>query len=199
MKKIILTIAIALAAAFSANAQLRIEGALTLGNYEKPDGFSSIVSQGFDPAASFAARAFYDYNLNVNGLDGLMLSAGAGVLSNTIADKNNSSKFNTTWIQVPVTVGEYYQFGAGALYAAVGLYYGYCISGKVYNSTVSIDAKDGLIKSNDFGYIAQVGYALPMNLGIYCGYTNSLINIADLGGSGNMRNKVFEIGLFYKF
>lgn len=38
-----------------------------------------------------------------------------------------------------------------------------------------------------------------MDLGIYCGYTNSLINIADRDGSGNMRNKVFEIGLFYKF
>lgn len=195
MKKIILTIAIALAAAFSANAQLRVEGALTLGNYVKPDGFS-IVDNGFIPASSYAARVFYDYDLHTNGL---MLSAGAGILSNTIADKDNESKFNTTWLQVPVTIGEYYQLGRGSLYAAVGLYYGYCLSGKVYNSTISIDAKDGLLKSHDFGYLAQVGYALPMNLGIYCGYSSSIINIADLDGNGNMKNKVFEIGLFYKF
>lgn len=191
MKKIILTIAVVFATVFSANAQLKIQGGMTLGGYAKNDNFTA--------APSFMARAMYDFDLG-----GACIGIGAGFLSNNSKVLNDNGNFVTSWIQIPVAVSYYYQLGKGSFYSSAGLYYGRALSGKVKSGSTTLEvinneiAAINIIKPNDFGYLAQVGYITPINLGIYVGYNGGFLNIA-AQSSSSARNSIAEIGLMYRF
>lgn len=197
MKKLFVVIAAALVA-ISASAQVRLEGSLSLGGYNKNSGFNSKVG--------FNGRVLYDFGIgsSASGED-FMISVGAGLLMNNTSTKGtNSGNFNCNWLQVPVTVGSFYPIGKCNLYAAVGVYYAYAISGKVISNSASLDvirneaSSLNIIKPHDFGWLAQIGIALPCKLGFYIGYNRGFLNIAAQPDS-EARNSIGEVGLLYKF
>lgn len=196
MKKLFIVLAAALIA-FSANAQLRVEGGLSLGGYNKNDNFNA--------KAGFVGRVLYDFSVGASASgEEFFLSVGAGYLMNNSQVKNDSGNCITNWLQVPVTFGSFYKLGSGSLYGALGVYYAYCLSGKVTNNgnSINIVSNDissvNVFKRNDFGYMAQFGYVFPMNLGIYFGYNGGFLNIAAQSNS-NAKNSIIEIGVLYKF
>lgn len=197
MKKLFIVLAAALISV-SALAQVRIEGALSFGGYNKTDEFKS--------KAGFAGRVFYDFSIGTNPAgEDFFIAAGAGYMMNNVAVKNTSDgKFTCHWLQVPVMFGSYYPLGAGNLYGALGVYYAYGLSGKTSGSGVSLEvihnetSAVNILKANDFGYIGQIGYVLPMGIGAYFGYEGGFINIASQPSS-EAKNRLIEIGLLYKF
>lgn len=196
MKKIVIILAAAMIAV-GASAQVRLEGALSLGNYNKSSDFNS--------KAGFIGRVLYDFSLgNSASNEAFFLSTGAGFVMNNTQPKGNDGNFTCNWLQVPVTFGSFYPVGTGNLYASLGLYYAYALSGKITNGGVSMDvlrnstSAINVIKPHDFGGMVQIGYVLPINIGLYVGYNRGFINIAAQDDS-EAKNKILEFGLLYKF
>ena len=195
MKKLFTVIAVALVSV-SAFAQFRVQGGLSLGGYKENDNFNT--------APAVAARALYEYGLGTIA-DGetYFLSAGVGLMMNNNTLKSSTdTKIKMTWIQVPVMLGSTYGIGSGELYASVGLYYAYAISGKSVSSTTTLDLIGDdltkLFKPHDFGWLVQAGYTFPINLGFYAGFNEGFLDITAVEGT-SARNKVFEVGLMYNF
>ena len=114
----------------SAFAQFRVQGALSVGGYKDNDNFNI--------APGLAARVLYEYNLGAVGSNEVYyISAGAGfVQNNTTLKSESDTKVNVNWIQIPVMIGSDYSLARGTIYTAVGLYYGYALSGKGENGSL---------------------------------------------------------------
>ena len=202
MKKLFILLAAALVS-FNALGQVRIAGAASIGGYDKMNDISSEVGG--------AARIFYDYNIGTIGSgEQYAISVGAGYLMNNISTKGTAyeGKMNTSWLQIPVALTSFYPIGSGDLYASVGVYYAYGISGKIEASSGSVGASIdilhnetssvNILKAHDFGFIGQAGYCFPFNVGIYVGYNRGLLNIAAQSDS-EAKNELIEAGIFYRF
>ena len=181
----------------SAFAQFRVQGALSVGGYKDNDNFNI--------APGLAARVLYEYNLGAVGSNEVYyISAGAGfVQNNTTLKSDSDTKVNVNWIQIPVMIGSDYSLARGTIYTAVGLYYGYALSGKGENGSLSMDfvSEDSafrLFNRHDFGWVVQAGFSLPCNLGIYAGFNGGFLDICCEEGT-SARNDILEVGLMFKF
>ena len=186
MKKLFITIAVALLAAASASAQLKIEVG---GNY---GGFSNNVNSQ-NPAASFlrsiksgfgfSGGVMYDINL-LN--DVLFLEPGVNYVMNNITVKDINEKMKTQWIQIPLSVGYSSNVGFGSIDVFFGLYYGRAIK------------QDGDFSSNDFGINAEVGYTFPLGLGLFVNYKRGLLDLSSTSSYRAFTNLV-SFGLSFQF
>lgn len=188
MKKLFITIAVALLAAASASAQVKIEVG---GNY---GGFSNNVNSK-NPAASFlrsiksgfgfSGGVMYDINL-LN--DVLFLEPGVVYAMNNITIKDINEKMKTQWIQVPLSLGYSANVGFGSIDAFLGLYYGHIIKQDEY-----LD-----FNTNDFGINAEVGFALPAGIGLFFNYKRGFIDLSKTSGYRAFSN-LASFGLYFKF
>ena len=138
MKKIIITLALAAASIVCANAQVRIEGALTTTSYAFKSGQENIISKnGLGPAG----RIFYYLESTSNF--GLEIGAGytgrSTVLNSlSILSTNIDTNVSTSTIEVPIH--GYYNIKIGRILAItpmIGLYADYHIGGKLVTGTSS--------------------------------------------------------------
>lgn len=188
MKKLFITIAVALLAAASASAQVKIEVG---GNY---GGFSNNVNSQ-NPAASFlrsiksgfgfSGGVMYDINL-LN--DVLFLEPGVVYAMNNITVKDINEKMKTQWIQVPLSLGYSANVGFGSIDAFLGLYYGHIIKQDEYLG----------FNTNDFGINAEIGYALPIGLGLFINYKRGFLDLSKTSGYRAFSN-LASFGLYFKF
>lgn len=181
--------------------------------------FSSVLFAQTQP--KFGLKAGLNVaNLNVENVDDLdsRLGLNAGLLAHIhlspqwgiqpelvysqqgMKVKNNTSTENddVTWkvdyVNIPVMVQ--YMFDNGFRLQA-GPQIGLLVNGKIEdNADTEIDIKDDL-KKVDAGLGLGLGYLTYSGLGIEARYNLGLSNINESGN--DIKNRVFQVGLFYMF
>lgn len=185
MKKIFVTIAVALLAAISASAQLKIEVGGNFGgfsnnaNSKNPASTLRSLKSGF----GFSGGVMYDINLLNNVF---FLEPGVNYVMNNVTIKDLNEKMTTQWIQIPLSVGYRSDGQFGSFDAFFGVYYGRAVK------------QDGDFSSNDFGINAEVGYTFPLGLGLFVNYKRGLLDLSSTSGYRAFTNLV-SFGLSFQF
>lgn len=168
MKKILVSIALIAAAAFSANAQYRVEAGIRLACYEFND------TDLFGPVAP-EVRAFANL---VNFADG-GIEIGLGFGQDAITNESLKSKMNISNLELPIHL--FYGFDLGhcnlAIYA--GLYGSYALAGKTVTAEKLIndpfDGPTGMKRANfglDDELILTIRNQLTIGIGAQSGFLN---------------------------
>lgn len=147
MKKIILTIAVIAATAFSANAQLRIEAGISAGDYTSKDAESSAKTK-----MTPQVRALYqvcEFGQNAG------IEIGAGIAAHKVRAKDIKTTLSVTNIDIPAHIFYNLDFGGVVITPMVGLYAGFAAKGtvKVGDTKINMysDDYDDPLKRFDFG------------------------------------------------
>ncbi|HWV72282.1 MAG TPA: porin family protein [Pseudosphingobacterium sp.] len=115
-------------------------------------------------------------------------------------------KQNTMWIEVPVNfVAKFPAADAGKFFLGAGPYVAFGISGKnKYESgwgSAEEDfdfGKDGSLKGTDFGLNFIGGFEFNNGLMIHGGYGLGLSNLAPDGNSGDIKQRLWTVGLGFR-
>ncbi|MBK7560521.1 MAG: PorT family protein [Chitinophagaceae bacterium] len=115
-----------------------------------------------------------------------------------IEDVDDRINYNLNYLNVPIML----QFTSdGGFYGELGPQIGFLMSakadGKIGGINFDEDIKDE-IKGIDFGVAAGIGYKLPGGFGFNGRYIVGISNISDNPG-GDIKNRGFQIGVFYMF
>ena len=105
----------------------------------------------------------------------------------------SGAKINLNYINLPILAQ--YMTGSGFRFQT-GPQVGALISAKVKNDEESTDIKDDY-KKVDFSWAFGASYVSNSGLGIDARYNLGLSNIND--GDSKIKNRVFQVGLFYQF
>jgi len=113
--------------------------------------------------------------------------------------KGTESETDITLHQNYVNVPVLFKYNhASGFFAATGPQIGFLVSAKAKEGGETTDVKS-YYKSTDFSWAVAIGYKLPsINAGIDVRYNFGLTNIADYSGA-DVKNSVFQVGLFYLF
>ena len=127
-----------------------------------------------------------------------VFSIQGGKLDNVGGVSDNRINYNLNYVNVPIML----QFTSDkGLYGELGPQFGFLVSAKAdskINGTSSdVDIKDAL-KGFDFGVGVGVGYKFTSGLGVGARYNLGLTNI-DEDDDGDLKNRGFQLGLFYSF
>lgn len=173
MKKILLTIALIAAAAFGANAQLRVEAGLNSGWYSFDDGMST-----YDLTAGYGPKLAVYYTLCGNERAGV--EAGLSFAQINAKNETLKSKISVSNIQIPVRAFYAFALGNVSIVPGIGLYAGYGLGGKTtLADAVENDPFEGPegLKKFDLGIDDEIllGFGEHFTAGI--GTQNSLFNL----------------------
>lgn len=116
----------------------------------------------------------------------LMFSGQGAKYSNDRTDKLG-------YLNIPVNLQ--YMFDNG-FRLQTGPQLGFLMNAKSHAGDVEVDMKDAL-KTTDFSWSFGVGYLFPSGLGLDARYNLGLSDITE--NSTNVKNSVFQLGLFYQF
>jgi len=109
-----------------------------------------------------------------------------------------SSTGNNAYINIPVLLTYKLPFG---LSFQAGPQFGILMSAKVKSGGVSVDEKPNY-KSSDVSLAMGAAFTTPFKLGFDARYNLGLTNIentANSGNTGQLKNGVFQLGVFYLF
>ncbi len=174
---------------------------------------SILVSLAFGQETSFGLKAGInvasletsgnDYNskagLHIGGLAHIHLSPHVAlqpelVLSMQGGQYNSNNKVNLNYINIPLLL----QYMAnGGLRLETGPQLGFLASAKSKSGNVTVDIKDNL-SSTDFSWAFGIGYLFPQGVGIDGRFNLGLNNVND-DDDFTLKNRVFQIGVFYQF
>lgn len=221
MKKLILTIAVSIAAA-QVQAQISIapEVGVNLANasVNQESPFGGTLSPSTKMKVGIKAGAFVD--IPVAGgffiqpgaffsMKGYKSSYSLSFLGSTASAEYTAS---LNYVEIPVNLGYRYTIGnAGSIFVTAGPYLGYAISGKVKGESflngvsqgkeeedIDFGSGDEEVKPLDFGLNFSAGYQLPMGLYVRAQYGLGLSNLANNSG-GSFKNRVLAFSLGYAF
>lgn len=173
MKKIILTIVLAVAATVSANAQLRVEAGINLGNYSID--FSKLSTR-------IAPKVSLLYSLPEGDMFGTELGlqfATFNVGNENAGNRSYGSKMSISDIQIPIR--EYVDFRITDKFTirpGIGTYIGTSVAGtttRADGTTASPFGDDGL-KRFDFGIDDELAFVFNNHLSISIGSQHCVIN-----------------------
>jgi hypothetical protein len=105
----------------------------------------------------------------------------------------SGTKINLNYINLPILAQ--YMTGSG-FRLQTGPQVGALVSAKVKDDEISTDLKDEY-KKIDFSWAFGASYVSNSGLGIDARYNLGLSNIND--GTSKIKNRVFQVGLFYQF
>lgn len=109
--------------------------------------------------------------------------------------KNSSGKLNYGYLNIPVLLK--YQFAMG-FFIETGPQLGILLSAKFKTDSSTLDQKN-IVKSSDFAWVFGFGYKIPVvNLGLDFRYNLGLTNIEN-SSIVTVKNRVFQMGVFYLF
>jgi hypothetical protein len=103
-------------------------------------------------------------------------------------------KLNLGYLNIPVLL-QYMM--ANGLRLQTGPQFGYLLTAKSKLDDFEEDVKDDL-NGIDFGWVIGGGFLTPSGFGVDLRYNLGISNINDEGGS-KLRNRVFQLGVFYQF
>ena len=192
MKKIILALSV-LCFSIVAPAQVRfgIKGGYNLSTLIY-SGTTSL--DGEKSKSGFNAGIFADipFSKSFSLVPELVYSAQGAGFQNSYA----SGSFSYDYMNIPVLLG--YKLSMG-LYFETGIQMGILLSAneKSNGTTTGIMYKT---YSTDFAWPIGFGYQIPnQHFGIDLRYNLGLVNIVKSGSDVNVKNSVFQFGLFYEF
>ena len=191
MKRMLFVIlALGNAALARAQVQFGVKAGYNLASFTQSGGSAQDVKSKSD----FSAGALASVGLFTSFyLQPEVLYSGQGATVNVMG---TDAKFNYSYLNVPVLFK--YQHVSG-LFAETGPQLGFLLSAKVKESGQTTDVKSAS-QSTDFSWAFGVGYKIPkINLGIDARYNLGLTNVNKDSSGGNIKNSVFQFGLFYVF
>ncbi|HRP90083.1 MAG TPA: porin family protein [Edaphocola sp.] len=202
MKKVLIAVSAATMLSLGANAQsIEPEVGVNFGSVQTKTGNTTSKGDGM-MTLSAGLGLKYDLTDNVYLRPGIFYS-GTGIKSQLLGI---TSTARYDYIQVPVTLGFNYDMNkAGALFAEVGPYVGYALSGKTtiessLGSTKN-DIKFGskLTETNalDYGAKFGVGYVTPFNIFVRAQYNLGLGNLSNASNT-TTNNKYWNVSVGYR-
>ncbi|MGE6221375.1 porin family protein [Nubsella zeaxanthinifaciens] len=216
MKKIVLLLALSAGLGLAAKAQDKpvsfgVKAGVAFANMD----FSVMgISLSMDTKTSFYVGANADIKVSE------LLSLQPGLTFINKGTKSSASSFddggfsleseeatlNLSYLELPVNLLANFNAGSGKFFVGAGPYAGYALSGNTKSGGVKEDLTFGSgeddIKRFDFGANFLTGYQLSNGLSINAGYSFSLGNLANDNNSGldgKAKNKVFSVGLGFRF
>jgi len=108
--------------------------------------------------------------------------------------KDGADKWDINYINIPVLFQ--YMTGAG-LRLQTGPQLGFAVSSKIKSGDIEQNIKDD-VKTVDVSWSLGAGYLFPEGIGIDARYNIGLTNVND-AETPVVRNRVFQVGLFYQF
>lgn len=207
MRKILLTLAVALFMVGGAKAQLGygLKAGLNFPSYSY--GSSGDLSDT-KSTTNFYVTGHLDapitYNFYVQ--PGVSLQGkGAKLLTSKVGNNEFEVTQNTMWLEVPVNFVAKFDAGMGRVFVGAGPYVSFGLSGKnKYSSSNGNNAaetefkfgKDETLKGTDFGVNFLAGYQISSGINIHAGYGLGLTNLAGKKNlSNDIKNRVWSVGL----
>jgi len=184
MKKILLTVAFAVAGTITAQT-FGLKGGINISSVSGDDteakvGFGGGLFMNAPIAESFSIQPEILYNMKG--------AKGSGSID---------ASLYLDYISVPVM----FQYNATPqFYLEAGPEFSFLASSKIKMSGISADTKD-LFKSFDLGIGIGAGYYFTPNFGLTARYVAGVTEVldADADSSDKSTNNVFSVGLAYKF
>ena len=107
-----------------------------------------------------------------------------------------NAKFNYSYLNVPILFK--YQHDSG-LFTETGPQVGFLLGANIKANGQSTDVKYST-QPVDFSWTFGIGYKIPVvNAGLDARYNLGLTNVNKVTDAGNIKNSVFQFGLFYIF
>jgi hypothetical protein len=184
MKKLFLTVIVAMGGVFAAQAQdisFGVKGGLNVASMTDIDA-SSKISGHIGGFANFKFKKTW-------AIQPELLFSGQGAKVDVPGD---DIKYALSYINVPVVLQYYF---LPEFYAEAGPQLGFLVSSRYKRGGTSVDA-DGF-KTVDLGSAIGAGYKFPIGVGVYARYTFGFTDLID--GPADPRNSVFQIGASYTF
>ena len=110
------------------------------------------------------------------------------------AEDNDDVKLKLNYINVPVLAQ--YMINDG-FRLQTGPQLGFLVGAESKVGDVEVDRKDNY-STIDFSWAFGAGYLFPSGFGVDARYNHGISNISDVSGV-EVRNRVFQFGLFYQF
>ncbi|MEJ5056372.1 porin family protein [Sphingobacterium sp. MYb382] len=208
MRKILLTVTVALMTVAGAHAQTQtswgLKGGVNLAKYTK--------LQEAKNNTGFYVTGFADFALSpqFSIQPGLSLQGKGAKSDFKDADDNFKNTINVMSIEVPVNAVYYIPAGTGNVFIGAGPYIGFNVSGKVktkgQEGGISIDEKNNIKFSGDekdmnridAGANFLLGYKLENGLLINGGYNLGLTNLVP-HATDKVSNRVLSFGIGFQF
>lgn len=207
MRKILLTLAVALFMVGGAKAQLGygLKAGLNFPSYSY--GNSGDLSDT-KSTTNFYITGHLDAPITHNFYvqPGVSLQGkGAKLFAANIVGRDVEVTQNTMWLEVPVNFVAKFDAGMGRVFVGAGPYVSFGLSGKNKysgsNSNNDLETefkfgKDETLKGTDFGVNFLAGYQLSSGVNIHAGYGLGLTNLAGQKNlSNDIKNRVWSVGL----
>ena len=223
MKRIFITVAVATAALFSANAQELKFGAKAGVNFSTLSFSDIVVTKGEDEVTTkhsngyrtgFYAGAFVEYRLSdVLFVEGGITYSNQGATrkseeatrknKNTGETKVKKEEYNKTslifnTINIPVWI----KYDIAGFRPKVGVNLCYLINAKAKKEDTTIEIKEGINKY-DVGILLGAEYNFPVGLFFDGSFNLGLLNLNNGKSTDDpnftVKNRLFQIGVGYKF
>jgi len=154
----------------------------------------NISSLAEDPGADYDAKAGF----HIGALAHVHLSPHFAVqpevVFSTQGGKDRDVKWDINYINVPVLI----QYMAGnGFRLETGPQLGFAVSSKVENGNVEVD-NDSYVKTFDFSWAFGGSYIGAAGLGVDARFNLGITNIYE-PEFPEVRNRVFQVGIFYQF
>jgi len=134
----------------------------------------------------------------IGGLAHVHLSPHFGVQPEIVysqqGGKDGNDKWNINYINVPVL---FQYMTGGGLRLQTGPQLGFAVSSKIKSGDIEQNISDD-VKTVDVSWSLGASYLFPEAIGIDARYNIGLTNVND-AETPKVRNRVFQVGLFYQF
>lgn len=184
MKKIIIALSVLTISlnAAAQHADFGLKGGLNIADFSNDDG------------VNFKSRTSF----NVGGLAHIHLSRYFALQPELVFSgqgaKYGSTEYKVNYLNIPVLL----QYMAGnGFRIQTGPQIGFLTSAKAETGNTTVDIKDGFNKV-DFSWAIGASYLSKARIGVDVRYNLGINDIVDDGDS-DIRNRVFQLGVFYQF
>ena len=171
-----------LAKAQSADTHFGLKAGLNISSLDVKDGVD------FDSKAG----------VYIGGLAHVHLSPHFGVQPEIVysqqGGKDGNDKWNINYINIPVL---FQYMTGGGLRLQTGPQLGFAVSSKIKSGDIEQNINDD-VKTVDVSWSLGASYLFPEAIGIDARYNIGLTNVND-AETPEVRNRVFQVGLFYQF
>jgi hypothetical protein len=171
-----------MAKAQSADTHFGLKAGLNISSLDEKNGVDFNSKAGF----------------HIGGLAHVHLSPHFGVQPEIVyseqGGKDGADKWNINYLNVPVL---FQYMTGGGLRLETGPQLGFAVSSKIKSGDIEQNIKDD-VKTVDVSWALGASYLFPEAIGIDARYNIGLTNVND-AESPIVRNRVFQVGLFYQF
>lgn len=199
MKKVLLTLGVALLTAVGAQAQIGY-GVKAGVNFPKLSYSGGNVSYNTSTSTNFYLSGY----ANIPAASNFTIQPGVSLQGKggKYEGGNIETKTDLMSIEIPVNAVYYIPTGAsGSVFIGAGPYVGFNVSGKNKVGDVKTDIKFGSkadeMKVVDYGANFQLGYKMANGLLINGGYGLGLGNMSNVDGL-KVKNNVFSVGIGFE-